>query len=645
MQTIAGEAVMPAFAAVRCARISDLANLNRIALHGQRMDPNSQKRVDPKRTMLNLAHSAYSEDALDLIVAFKTRKKSAGASEYGKAAIGLHVLLVISPDIVKSAGDPHDPQNPINQTLFEQGQAWAEQEFGAGSVIAARLDLDEAGSGVLDLVLVPVRRVKVNKTREKTIISVRQALQDIQARHKTSRSYIGLQDSWAAFASRHIDRRLQRGVPKTQTARTHIHADVYREEAVALNEAIEVGVAAVLSGDLVRVNRDIEPGCLADQFGGESPIEWRRGKDAADDERLDDQNAKIIRCWSHVSAPLAALAEIKAQIATDAAAERKKAHEEGLAAGREEAEREARQKSEALDVGVRSIVEGDLVHVHNWQMNHLLYVGEPRIWREEMDVAERDQRDSLLEQSWDHVSSPLVMLADAKAQIEKDAAVQRKKAHEEGLAAGRAEADREAQQTSDAFEVGVRSIIEGALIDVDINYHPNHYMMSGDEEPRTWREDMDAAERDRRDSVIARSWERVKLALAYLLQGKAKLRSITSIERAKVHEQGLIAGQRKAEAAFETGFHAFLAGHLNPLPPPEDGNIVFDISHSPEPEKGRDALKQAISPVFAPLHRILWKAKQLLPGFAPEAPEALRKQLEEEPSPSADFNSSGPSIR
>jgi hypothetical protein len=262
-----------------------------------------------------------------------------------------------------------------------------------------------------------------------------------------------------------------------------------------------------------------------------------------------------------------------------------------------------------------------------------------------MDVAERERRDSLIAPSWDYVSSPLVMLADAKAKIEKDAAVERKKAHEEGLAAGRAEADREAQQTSEAFEVGVRSIIEGDLINVDTNYQAINYFMSGGEEPRTWRKDMDAAERDRRDSMIARSWERVKLALAYLLAGKSKIRSSTSTERAMAHERGLIAGQRKAEAAFETGIHAFLSGHLNPLPPPEDGNIVFDMSHAPEPEKARDALKQAIAPVFASLHRILWKVKQLLPGFAPEVAEALRKQLEEEPSQSTDYNSSGPSMR
>lgn len=224
------------FAAVRVEKIRDLKHLNRIALHGQRLDPAAKTRVDPALTPINLAASDYADDPLDLVAAFKARKKQSGASEYGKAAIGLHAVLVVSPELVRERADPHDPQNPINQKLFEQGKCWAELEFGSGSVIGARLDMDEAGSGVLDLIIVPVATARMNKNREKKIISVNKALDKIADKYGVKKSFEALQDSWSAHAKKHIDKRLKRGRPKQETGRRHIHADVFREAAQEIAE-------------------------------------------------------------------------------------------------------------------------------------------------------------------------------------------------------------------------------------------------------------------------------------------------------------------------------------------------------------------------------------------------------------------------
>lgn len=234
---------MTAFAAVRIAKIRDLSHLGRIQSHGKRLDPSSQMRVDPARTEKNIALSGYSPtDPLDLVAAFKERKKRSKASEHGNAkSIGLHALLVLSPSVIAQGGDVHDPDNPMNKKLVAEGQAWAEKEFGEGSVVAVRLDMDEAGSGVLDLVIVPVQERRVNKTRTKKMISVAGALEDVQQRWRRfngEKSYSCLQTSWAEHARATIRPDIQRGEPIEKTGRQHVHADAYRHAAEAAKEEI-----------------------------------------------------------------------------------------------------------------------------------------------------------------------------------------------------------------------------------------------------------------------------------------------------------------------------------------------------------------------------------------------------------------------
>lgn len=242
----------PLFAAARVQKLASMASIRAAEAHGRRTDETAAKRVDPARTPLNLAASQYSpDDPLALEAAFRAFKAKTGAVEGKGAAIMAHVIAVISPEALRDAGDPRDPQNPKVQALFREAQAWARAEFGEESLIAARLDVDEAGAGVVDLYLSPTAMQSGGRGRkEKLTISVKTALEGIAKREqvrqgleKPPRSYSALQDAWSLWAAEKIDRRLQRGKPKREAMREHVHADLFRERVQELN-AREADLAA-----------------------------------------------------------------------------------------------------------------------------------------------------------------------------------------------------------------------------------------------------------------------------------------------------------------------------------------------------------------------------------------------------------------
>jgi hypothetical protein len=226
------------YACVRARKIRDLRHLGRIQSHGLRRDPSAQQRVVAERTGRTPAHSIYSPDEpLRLVRAYRTAKEVLGAVEYGGAAVGLHLIIILSAPLIAERGDPHDADNPLNRKLVSEGTAWAEAAFGEGSVIASRLDLDEAGWGELDVIVVPARMTRMNARSSKVIISVNAALEEIRSQHGDETSYGALQTSWALHAKAHIDSRIERGVPKEQTQRLHVSADVYRHVAEEMKAA------------------------------------------------------------------------------------------------------------------------------------------------------------------------------------------------------------------------------------------------------------------------------------------------------------------------------------------------------------------------------------------------------------------------
>lgn len=225
------------FAAVRVQKIMGLRGMQSIENHGRRLDPASAARVDPSKSKDNLAWSCADDD-LAVVDAFKRRKADTGAKEYRGSPLGLHVLCVVSPEWLQAAGDLHDPGNDRNRALFQAARDWGDQTFGPGAVVAARMDMDEAGGGVVDLVIVPVHEVK-QRGKVKSQISVNKAY---ESAFGGGRVFSKMQDSWAGFAQEHLDSAIERGRSKALTGREHVHADIYRpmiQEAEKQAEAIK----------------------------------------------------------------------------------------------------------------------------------------------------------------------------------------------------------------------------------------------------------------------------------------------------------------------------------------------------------------------------------------------------------------------
>lgn len=223
---------MKALAAIRVQKIKSMSTIRAAEAHGRRLDEASSKRVDASRSSLNLAASQYSpDDPLALEAAYRGFRKATGAAEGKGAAIMAHMIAVISPEVLAETGDPRDPNNPKVRALFVQAQAWAQAEFGEESLVAARLDVDEAGAGVVDLFVCPTAMQAGGRGRKpKLTISVKSGLEAVAAKNGNKRSYSAIQDSWGEWASQRIDRHLRRGKPKRETMRQHVHADLVREE-------------------------------------------------------------------------------------------------------------------------------------------------------------------------------------------------------------------------------------------------------------------------------------------------------------------------------------------------------------------------------------------------------------------------------
>lgn len=235
------------FSAVRCYNVKTIQALASAREHAFRRDENSKKRVDLSKTDLSLVSSKYAPDnPRDVVEAFKNFKSETGIKEQKGASVCLHMLCVVSSEWLQETGDPRDPENPRVQELFRESQKWAEAKFGPGSVIASRMDMDEAGSGVVDVFVCPSSVVgqKNRPGQDKRVISTRKALKNIQREYKRKRSFMALQDSFAEFCQANIDPEIQRGIPKELKQREHVHADIYRPIAQQadklLREAEEV---------------------------------------------------------------------------------------------------------------------------------------------------------------------------------------------------------------------------------------------------------------------------------------------------------------------------------------------------------------------------------------------------------------------
>lgn len=245
-------------AAVRFRPIRSLSGLAAATRHARREDAVGRARVREGATPgAGLSWTAYGADR-DHVAAFKAYKAATGAAERKGAPIALQAICVVSPEWVDAAGDRHDDRNPRNRALMVQARAWAESWAGEGSVIAARLDLDEVGGGVVDLMLVPVRTQRSRTGKGTLRISTNGALSDLAASTGEARSYAAAQTSWAAWCQRALDPVIQRGTPREQTGARHMRPEAYG----AMRDALRA--SARRAAEIERKALEVERKALAE---------------------------------------------------------------------------------------------------------------------------------------------------------------------------------------------------------------------------------------------------------------------------------------------------------------------------------------------------------------------------------------------
>jgi len=224
--------------AIRFRPLRSLRDLAGVTRHANRMDELGRARVRLGAVPgAGLAWAAHGCNPRDVSAAWKAHKAATGAAERKNAPLALQVICVVSPAWIRETGDLHDPANPRNRALARQARAWAESWAGSGSVVAARLDLDERGGGVVDLTIVPVRTQRSRGGRETVRISTNGALTELAASVGEQKSYSAAQTSWAAWAQRTLDPALQRGVPRSETTAQHLAPEAYGRVQDELRDA------------------------------------------------------------------------------------------------------------------------------------------------------------------------------------------------------------------------------------------------------------------------------------------------------------------------------------------------------------------------------------------------------------------------
>lgn len=216
---------------------------------------------------------------LDYVEAFKAHKRKMGAGERKGADLGMEFKAIVSPDWLAETGDPRDRKNPRVQQLMIEAARWAESWGGEGAVWAVRYDTDEKGAGVVDLFMSPVREQRHKNGSSKVVISCRKAKEELLATERTldpeiRTSGAAMQSSWARWCQQTLDPRIERGQPKAETGREHVHADIYSKIA---NEARRAALETVEAEkqEMLAETRKLHQEAL------EESAEAKRIKDAA----------------------------------------------------------------------------------------------------------------------------------------------------------------------------------------------------------------------------------------------------------------------------------------------------------------------------------------------------------------------------
>ena len=236
-------------AAVRVNKMKAVAQLRGATLHAHRHDEVGRLRVREGAVAGTGLAWSKAEDPRDYLAAFRAHKAELHAGERKGAPLALQVLCVVSPEWVQAKGGLHDPKNPRNRQLFEEARSWAEGWAGKGAVFASRLDLDEKGGAVVDLLVAPVR-----ESRGKPVISTQKALVELKAAAGERNEYAALQTSWAEWCAAHLDQAIVRGTRREITAREHLSPETYGavmdRARETVREAPQTALAMLVRTDL-----------------------------------------------------------------------------------------------------------------------------------------------------------------------------------------------------------------------------------------------------------------------------------------------------------------------------------------------------------------------------------------------------------
>lgn len=271
------------YAFVRVGKIDGPMDMKRLEAHGRGLgdtardrrvvdDPEALRalywRFDMKKLYVGRPGCTFAPARV--CDAYEKHLAECGAKVRSNAQIASNLIVGVSPSWLDSPDDPDDEEyrrdvrrNRRPQRLLRAAVKWAEKEFGGGSrcVFSARLDLDEHGTGNVDLFIAPTR---LNKRSKNRFVSVRTAFGEFATRHgqPSAKSYAPMQDSWAKFASEELGTEFRRGAPKELSGREHLTPEAMRDivgrearkasrdETAKLKSTIDQLTAAISTGDI-----------------------------------------------------------------------------------------------------------------------------------------------------------------------------------------------------------------------------------------------------------------------------------------------------------------------------------------------------------------------------------------------------------
>lgn len=242
----------PPYASVRVTPLRTLEHIHAMSRHSLRVDAISQERLRPSAIMgTALTWTSRKTDALDpafdpnnkehvrnVFEAFKRHKARLNIGETKNGGVGLHVMTVVSERYFAETGDVHNPNNPRIKAVFEESIKWAEHTFGEGSVYMARMDLDEFGTGVVDMFLTP-HRIDGRSRNSKNKICSSKVLVEIAHRAGVKMSYRALQSGWASWCQERLSSEILRGRRREETGADHLPVDLFKAVLAAERDRAE----------------------------------------------------------------------------------------------------------------------------------------------------------------------------------------------------------------------------------------------------------------------------------------------------------------------------------------------------------------------------------------------------------------------